>query len=146
MGAEALIPCFDAFSSREPLYTSFETPWLALGGFMIAIAVGSARIQLGLRTAIAIPLCIWAAESPAYTFQQQQACMGDAFRLCSSEIPDIDRVKTCMIRQQSQLSPGCRVYFRPEPVDPSAAAPVSMKPAHIRRWHKPKRPISHDDT
>jgi len=112
---------------------------------MITIAVKSARIQLGLRITVALALCVWAAEGRAYTFEQQQACMGDAFRLCSSEIPYVERVKACMIRLQSQLSPGCRVYFRPEP-DSAAAGSLSVKPAHIRRWHKPKKPSQHDDT
>ena len=51
----------------------------------------------------------------AYTPEQQQACTGDAFRLCGSDIPDVDRVTACMIRNKSQLSPGCRAFFRPGP-------------------------------
>jgi hypothetical protein len=47
----------------------------------------------------------------AYTAEEQQASSGDAFQLCSAEIPDVDRV-TCMIRNKAQLSPGCRVFFR----------------------------------
>jgi hypothetical protein len=118
-----------------------------LGGLvMITTAGESVGVRFGLQIAIAISFCILARESRAYTFEQQQACMGDAFRLCSSEIPDVDRVRTCMVRQQSQLSPGCRVYFRPEPVDPPATTSVSMKPAHIRKWHKPRKHIQHDDT
>ena len=35
-------------------------------------------------------------------------CTGDAFRLCSSEIPDIPRVTACMIKNRASLSPGCR--------------------------------------
>ena len=48
----------------------------------------------------------------AYTPEEEQMCSGDAFRLCSSEIPDVDRVTACMIRQRSQLSPGCRALFQ----------------------------------
>ncbi len=75
--------------------------------------------------------------SHAYTMEQQQACTGDAFRLCSSEIPDIGRITACMVRNRAQLSPGCRVYFRHGPEtdqDPSA-----LRSAH--RWigHKPRR-------
>jgi hypothetical protein len=115
---------------------------------MIATPVGFAGVQSGSRIALAISvcvsICIWTAEGRAYTFEQQQACMGDAFRLCSSEIPSVDRVTACMVRQQSQLSPGCRVYFRPEPGNPSLTASVSMR-AHMRKWHKPRKHI-HDDT
>ena len=35
-------------------------------------------------------------------------CTGDAFRLCSSEIPNIPRITTCMIKNRSNLSAGCR--------------------------------------
>ena len=51
----------------------------------------------------------------AYTPEQQQACSGDAFRLCGPEIPDVDRVTACMIARKAELSPGCRVFFRPGP-------------------------------
>ena len=85
----------------------------------------------------------------AYTAEEQQACSGDAFRLCSAEIPDVDRVTVCMVRNKSQLSPGCRVFFRPGPED--AVAPVvagrplsigpgtSRKPVHAKP-HKPRKP------
>ena len=48
--------------------------------------------------------------SPGLAFSQeaQQMCTGDAMRLCSSEIPDIPRVKACMVRNKAQVSPGCR--------------------------------------
>jgi hypothetical protein len=127
--------------------TFTHTPVIALwGGFMVANAIRFAGILFGLPTVIAISFCVWATPSLAYTAEQQQACMGDAFRLCGSEIPYVSRVAACMARQQSQLSPGCRVYFRPEPIDPSAAASISVRPAHMRKWHRPRKQIQHDDT
>ena len=63
----------------------------------------------------------------AYTQDEQQACTGDAFRLCSSEIPDVDRVTACMVRNKSQLSPECRVFFRPGP------EPEEMRPPRQHR-------------
>lgn len=51
----------------------------------------------------------------AYTAEQEQACTGDAFRLCSSEIPDVDRVTACMARRRTELSPPCRAQFGPQP-------------------------------
>jgi hypothetical protein len=53
--------------------------------------------------------------SYAYTPDQQQACTNDAFRLCSADIPDVDRITACMIRNKSQLSPECRAHFGPDP-------------------------------
>lgn len=82
--------------------------------------------------------------SEAYTAEQQQACSGDAFRLCSSEIPDVDRVTVCMIAKKAQLSPGCRVFFRPGP-EPVAedGAPLNIRPTGRRhvttKPHKSRR-------
>ena len=44
----------------------------------------------------------------AFSSEAQQMCTGDAMRLCSSEIPDIPRVRACMVRNKAQVSPGCR--------------------------------------
>ncbi|WP_423864329.1 hypothetical protein [Bradyrhizobium sp.] len=108
------------------------------------VAFGSRIFQPGvmLATALSVPLLPTAGR--AYTAEQQQACTGDAFRLCSSEIPDVDRVTVCMVRNKSQLSPGCRVFFRPEPeVTPVAAGkPLSIRPAIARKpaSAKPRKP------
>ena len=70
----------------------------------------------------------------AYTAEQQQMCTGDAMRLCSSEIPDVDRVTACMVQKRAQLSDGCKAVFRYEP---PAAQPVSYAPAA-----KPGKPMN----
>jgi hypothetical protein len=88
----------------------------------------------------------------AYTPEQQQACTGDAFRLCGSEVPDVDRVTACMIRNKTQLSPECRAQFGPprgaaaRADDPPAK---SLRPAATRRpvsakSHKSKKPVKRD--
>jgi hypothetical protein len=69
------------------------------GGTMLAATV----LALGMLTTAA----------SAYTQEQQQLCTGDAMRLCSSEIPDVDRVTACMTAKRSQLSDGCKSVFRP---------------------------------
>jgi hypothetical protein len=51
----------------------------------------------------------------AYTAEQQQLCTDDAFRLCSSDIPDVDRVTACMTRHKAELSAACKsVFGRPD--------------------------------
>ena len=47
----------------------------------------------------------------AYTQEQEAMCTNDAFRVCSSEIPDIARVTACMHRKRAQISPGCRAVM-----------------------------------
>ena len=112
-------------------------------------AVRSRNFQLGLMLAMALSVSMWPAASRAYTPEQEQACSGDAFRLCSAYIPDVDSITACMVRNKSQLSPGCRAFFRPEPeaaVTPVAAGrPLSIRPATARkpvsaRWRKSRKP------
>jgi hypothetical protein len=87
------------------------------------------NFHFGLMLAMALSVSMWSSAGQAYTPEQQQACTGDAFRLCSAEIPDVDRVTACMVRNKSQLSPGCRAQFRPDP-EPraAAAAPTNIRP------------------
>jgi hypothetical protein len=59
----------------------------------------------------------------AYTQEQQQMCTGDAMRLCSSEIPDVERVTACMVQKRAQLSDGCKAVFHYVP--PATATPAS---------------------
>jgi predicted lysophospholipase L1 biosynthesis ABC-type transport system permease subunit len=49
--------------------------------------------------------------SSAFSAEAQQMCTGDAFRLCSSEIPDIPKITACMIKQRASLSSGCRAVL-----------------------------------
>ena len=101
------------------------------------------RFQLGATLAVALTLSILPTMSHAYTQEEQAACQPDAFRLCSSEIPDVDRVTACMVAKKSQLSPQCRAFFRSDP-EPSAARaapvgkPMSIKPAATTTAKKPK--------
>jgi hypothetical protein len=113
------------------------------------LAIRFSKFRLGLMLATGLSVSMWSAASQAYTPEEQQACSDDAFRLCSAEIPDVDRVTVCMISKKSQLSPGCRVFFRPEPgatVTPVAAGrPLSIRPAFSRqpvsaKPHKTKKP------
>ena len=75
----------------------------------------------------------------AYTPEEQQACQPDAFRLCGSEIPDVDRVTACMVAKRAQLSPECKRFFRADPAESEAAPPVN-RPVNIKP--KVKKPAS----
>ena len=44
----------------------------------------------------------------AFSAEAQQQCTGDAFRLCSSEIPNIPKITACMVKHRADLSTGCR--------------------------------------
>jgi hypothetical protein len=110
---------------------------------MFAIRSSNFQLSLLLATTLSCSLSalMWPVPGLAYTAEQQQACSGDAFRLCSAEIPDVDRVTVCMVRNKSRLSPGCRVFFRPDP-EVAPGTPLSIRPGkHVgTRLHKPGKP------
>ncbi|WP_291867361.1 hypothetical protein [Bradyrhizobium sp.] len=87
-----------------------------------------------LLVATALTFGMLTTASLAHTPEQQQMCAGDAMRLCSSEIPDVDRITACMVRQRAALSDGCKAVFRKEP--PASATAVSYTPS------KPGKPIN----
>ena len=47
----------------------------------------------------------------AFSAEAQQMCTGDAFRLCSSEIPNISKITACMYKHKAELSTGCRTVM-----------------------------------
>jgi len=68
--------------------------------------------QAGLVLAFALSLStLSTTASFAYTAEAQQMCTGDAFRLCSSEIPNIPAITACMMKHRADLSPGCRAVM-----------------------------------
>jgi 2Fe-2S iron-sulfur cluster binding domain len=82
-----------------------------------------------LVAATALALGLLTTASFAYTQEQQQLCTGDAMRLCSLEIPDVDRVTACMIAKRAQLSDGCKSVFRKmEPAPTPATYAPTGKP------------------
>jgi hypothetical protein len=113
-------------------------------------AIRTSHVQFSLLLATTLSVLNWPVASHAYTAEQQQACSGDAFRLCSAEIPDVDRVTVCMVRNKSLLSPGCRVFFRPGPevVPVEAGRPLSIRPEmHVgTRAHRPRKPAGKHHT
>jgi hypothetical protein len=77
----------------------------------------------------AVVLAVLPTASHAFTEDdQRRLCTGDVFRLCSSEIPDRDRIVACMHRQRASLSDGCRSVFG-RPSEKSASASGSRRPS-----------------
>src|SRR5580704_15264699 len=80
--------------------------------------------RCGLMVATTLVFGMLATASQAYTLEQQQMCSGDAMRLCSSEIPNVERITACMERQRDSLSEGCRAVFETDTPAAATAAPV----------------------
>ena len=71
------------------------------------------RIALGLALSIGGIVAHSAAYAEEYrgTWEQQMACTPDVWRLCSGQIPDVDRIVACLRQNTPQLSDGCRAVF-----------------------------------
>jgi len=82
------------------------------------------------------------------TWEQQMACTPDVWRLCSDQIPDVNRIVACLRQNTPQLSNNCRAVFEsnnsaqqpaPRAVQPRARAAPPVQPQPL-----PPRP-SYDD-
>jgi hypothetical protein len=74
------------------------------------------------------------------TEQQRVACTPDVFRLCAWEIPDVDRIVTCLRREKSRLSAGCRQVFDIEATTARATSGIGRRHLthHFARHHWPR--------
>jgi hypothetical protein len=48
------------------------------------------------------------APAAAQQADARAACTHDAFQLCSSAMPDVERTKACLAQHRGSLSPACR--------------------------------------
>ena len=85
--------------------TTFISRTIRQAAFVVAFAVSLSALS--------------STSSFAYTVEQQQMCTGDAFRLCSSEIPNIPAITACMKKNRANLSTGCRAVMDKEAAAPS---------------------------
>jgi hypothetical protein len=72
----------------------------------------AARRRTELIVGIGLCLLLGPAASLAQgTAQQRAACTPDVLRLCSSEIPSVNRIVACLKAKKSNLRPSCRSVF-----------------------------------
>jgi hypothetical protein len=45
------------------------------------------------------------------TPQQRSACIGDAFRFCSGDIPNVARIEACLLQNRERLHTACQAQF-----------------------------------
>jgi hypothetical protein len=68
---------------------------------------------------VGIALCAISVPTASFalgTAEERNACTGDVFRLCSSEIPNVDRIVACLKSKKANLSTACQsVFDRPVP-------------------------------
>ena len=70
--------------------------------------------QAGLVLAIALSTSLISSQSFAFSAEAQAMCTGDAFKFCSSEIPNIPAITACMFKHKAELSSGCRAVMDKE--------------------------------
>jgi hypothetical protein len=71
--------------------------------------------EAGLVPAFALTVsAVSSTSSFAFSEEARAQCTGDAFRLCSSEIPNIPAITACMMKHRSELSSGCRTVMDKE--------------------------------
>ncbi len=69
-----------------------------------------------MRKLIPFLLLLAFVATPAWaqgTSQERSDCMGDALRFCSSDIPFVDEIESCLSENVARLSPACRREFGP---------------------------------
>ena len=67
---------------------------------VLELAGGAAALQGAAR-----------ADDNQGTMEQQIACTPDVWRLCSDQIPDVNRIVGCLRQNTQQLSAPCRAVF-----------------------------------
>jgi hypothetical protein len=45
------------------------------------------------------------------TPQQRSACIGDAFRFCSGDIPNVARIEACLLQNRERLHTACQAQL-----------------------------------
>jgi hypothetical protein len=73
------------------------------------LAIQPAQIFLSLALSLG---AVQSAHSFEVSSGDQQACVNDAFRLCSAEIPDSERVAVCLDSNVENLSPACHAVIQ----------------------------------
>jgi len=66
------------------------------------------------------PVCAAAQGTP----EQQNACMGDAFKFCGDYIPDATKIEACLRTNVKNISPECGALFSPKTSQRPKAQPV----------------------
>ena len=69
------------------------------------------RFLLAVATTVLSFETMACAQDNRGTPEQRAACVSDAFRLCSSYIPDGTKVEYCLREKKSVLSQSCRLVF-----------------------------------
>jgi hypothetical protein len=82
------------FQSQEHKMTKNRQATTVIGSMLVVAAM-------------AFTAPIFAAGTP----QQRAACMGDAFRFCREDIPNVGKIEACLLQNRERLHPACQAQF-----------------------------------
>lgn len=77
-------------------------------------AIAATTMRFTARRAMILALAVGLPSTASFalgTSDQRAACTPDVFRLCSSEIPSVDRIVACLKKEKPHLSAGCKAVF-----------------------------------
>jgi hypothetical protein len=81
--------------------------------------ISARRVPTSLRVSVAALglaiVCVSGAVAAPGTDAQRAACTPDVFRLCSSDIPNVERIVACLKRERPRLSTACQQVFNDQP-------------------------------
>jgi hypothetical protein len=106
------------------------------------------RIVLGLAIAIGGGIAAAApASSEEYrgTWEQQMACTPDVWRLCSDQVPDVNRIVACLRQNTPQLSNNCRAVFESNASAQQQPATPRVQPRARAAQPQPVQPSPYED-
>jgi hypothetical protein len=69
------------------------------------------RVFISLAILISSGIAVQNVAFSQGTMEQPMACTPDVWRLCGSQVPDVDRIVACLRRNIPQLSGACRAVF-----------------------------------
>jgi hypothetical protein len=95
----------------------------------IAKRLDADRLMKILNLSLALAILIISTFESAFaqgTAEERSACMGDAFRFCSAEIPNVPEIEACLLRNRSGLDPACQAEF-------GSSNKTRLRPSHFRQ-------------
>ena len=102
--------------------------------------IGELGVSRGLNRMVgglAMMVCVAAADGALAqgSADDQEACKPDVFRLCSSQIPNVDAIVACLRTNEPNLNPACHQVMFPRPV--AVERPMTLK--KIKRKYRLRR-------
>jgi len=92
--------------------------------------------------AVALTVATVSTGALAQSSDEQQACMNDAFRVCSATIPDRTKTIACMVQNKAQLSAACQMVMNKYAPGGNATQVAATAPARTVTRNASMKPVA----